>query len=241
MSFRCPRANASGIKKAGWSLAVLLFLSQVALAAPSDADLSAFSIWTKLQSDLVRELAVVNRCRLNRAECTDPAARRFLAIVDAGAQYGGRARIAHINRAANLAIRYQVNLTGEWTPALTALSEGSGDCKQFAVLKYEALRESGVPANRLQIMIVADKARYATHAVLAVREDSDWLVLNNRSSTLVSSRDFLGQFALLWTLNRGNPELDPRDRFARKTQEPCSLDSETPHLGEDATQCRVAY
>jgi len=160
------------------------------------------TVWTNLQVELDRDRETISDCRFSMTTCSDRAARRFIAIVDEGTGYEGRARIAHINRAANLAIRYRVENSGAWTSPLTALAAGTGDCKQFAVLKYAALEESGIAADRLRILIVEDKARHVAHAVVAIRDGTQWLVLNNRNSTLIEFDDFLRQYALLGTLNQ---------------------------------------
>jgi predicted transglutaminase-like cysteine proteinase len=160
-------------------------------------------VWTKLQSDLEGERAVVSHCRSSVETCASAAARRFVAIVEEGAAYEGRTRIAHINRAANLAIRSSTTaVTQKWTSPLATLSAGAGDCKQFAILKYAALLEAGIGPDRLRILVVEDKARRGAHAVVAAREGAQWLVLNNQTSTLVELDDFLKKRALLWRLDR---------------------------------------
>jgi predicted transglutaminase-like cysteine proteinase len=166
------------------------------------ANASPLLVWTKLQSELERERQVISNCRNDFESCESPAARRFIAIVDEGARYEDKARIAHINRAANLAIRSTTKPTQDWTSPLVALAAGAGDCKQFAILKYAALMDSGFRAEHLRILIVEDKPRRATHAVVAVRAGTQWLVLNNRTSTLVEFDEFLGRQALLWTLDQ---------------------------------------
>jgi len=196
------------MKKTGHALAGLLLLCQVAQAAPrpflpNAANEPALSIWTKLQSDLALERDLISRCRSAVETCPSPAARQFVAIVEEGLQYEGRARIAHINRAANLAIRPQIKPTRMWTSPLTTLAAGAGDCKQHAVLKYAALREAGFTADQLRIVIVEDKARQATHAVVAVLDGTQWLVLNNRGSALVDFDEFVERYTLLWRLDRG--------------------------------------
>jgi predicted transglutaminase-like cysteine proteinase len=205
-----------GVKKVGWFLAGLLLFGGLAQAETpefvSGADgASPLLVWTKLQSDLEHERLVISACRADIEGCTNSAARRFIAIIEEGARYDDRARIAHINRAANLAIRSMTKPTPNWTSPLAALTAGAGDCKQFAMLKYAALLESGFKAEHLRILVVEDKARRATHAVVAAREGNQWLVLNNRTSTLAAVDDFLSQQALLWTLDRAaSAEFLPR-------------------------------
>ena len=203
------------VKIAGPSLARLLLFGNAAQADPPGslaeaANASPLLVWTKLQSELERERQVISNCRTDVEGCTSPAARRFIAIVDEGARYDDKARVAHINRAANFAIRSTVKPTQDWTSPLAALAAGAGDCKQFAILKYAALMESGFGPEHLRILIVEDKPRHATHAVVAVRAGTQWLVLNNRTSTLVAFDDFLEQQALLWTLDRAaSAEISP--------------------------------
>lgn len=195
------------LKRAGLSLAGLLLFGSLA-RAESPGSLSGAAnaappfVWTKLQSELERERKVISHCRADIDGCTNPAARRFIAIIEQGVRYEGKARIAHINRAANFAIRSTPKPMQNWTTPLAALAAGAGDCKQFTVLKYAALIEAGLGAEDLRILIVKDKARRATHAVVAARAGTQWLVLNNRTSTLVEYGDFLKQQALLWTLDR---------------------------------------
>src|SRR4029077_15497162 len=61
--------------------------------------------WKALQSAIEEEQEVITACRSDLATCPSSAARRFIAIVDEGMPQDGKARIGHINRAANLAIR----------------------------------------------------------------------------------------------------------------------------------------
>ena len=209
--------HSTRTKKTGYVVAGLLFLCQIAQAAPrpfppDGAIEPAQFIWTKLKSDFALERDLIGRCRAAPENCPSPAARQFVAIVEEGLQYESRARIAHINRAANLAIRPQIERTRTWTSPLATLAAGTGDCKQYAVLKYAALLEAGFTADQLRIVIVEDKARQATHAVVAVRDGTQWLVLNNRGSALVDFDEFVERYALLWRLDRGaSEETAPQD------------------------------
>ena len=214
---------SSRIRKTGYALAGLLVLGQIAQAAPKPFPLDvanepAVFIWTKLKSDFALEQDAIGRCRGAAENCPSPAARQFVAIVEEGLQYEGRARIAHINRAANLAIRPQIKPTRTWTSPLTTLAAGTGDCKQYAVLKYAALLEAGFTTDQLRIVIVEDKSRQATHAVVAVLDGAQWLVLNNRSSALVDFDEFVERYALLWRLDPGAPQ-------------ETALQAETPEAG----------
>jgi predicted transglutaminase-like cysteine proteinase len=55
-----------------------------------------------------------------------------------------------------------------------------GDCEDFAIAKYTALRALGVPDNRMRIAIVHDQAKNIPHAILIVYTDAGALVLDNQ-------------------------------------------------------------
>ena len=65
----------------------------------------------------------------------------------------------------------------------------SGDCEDYAIAKYYALRSLGVPAEQLRVVALKDTIRGIGHAVLAVYMDGTAYILDNLSSmVLVHSR-----------------------------------------------------
>lgn len=133
-------------------------------------------------------------------------ALQFIAVVAEGAGYEGLARIGHINRAANLALRAfdgarSSDLHGKWTSPLATLAAGGGDCKQFAVLKYRALEDAGFAADDVRLVILQSRSLPETHAVVAVRNERRWLILDNRSMALVESDELLDRYIPLYTLD----------------------------------------
>jgi predicted transglutaminase-like cysteine proteinase len=159
--------------------------------------------WNDLQSQIDTEQAIVAQCRGEAKLCSSSAAARFVAILNQGEQHDGIARIGHINRAVNLAIQGLNNQKSEnWTPPLTALAQGSGDCKQYSVLKYVALTNVGFAREDLRIVIVMDKTVHRQHAVVAVRHAGRWLILDNRSSILVESSDVAAHYIPLNVLDQ---------------------------------------
>jgi predicted transglutaminase-like cysteine proteinase len=75
-----------------------------------------------------------------------------------------------------------------------------GDCKNYAVTKYAALGDAGIPANDRRLIIVHLKSpQQGAHLVVAVRISAQWVLLDNRSMTLVEStarHDYLPILAL---------------------------------------------
>jgi len=106
--------------------------------------------WRKVQDDWVIEREILERCRVDRERCPSRAALQFLTIVDGARNLAGRARLGYVNRAINLAIRPMNDLRNYkvpeiWTAPLATLANGAGDCTDYAIAKYYALGEVGIP------------------------------------------------------------------------------------------------
>lgn len=146
--------------------------------------------WRGLQPAMALEALILDLCRADRTLCP-PAAARFLDIVETARNRSGRARVGEINRAINLAIRpesdtarYQV--ADVWTTPLMTFATGTGDCEDYAIAKYVALREAGVAPEDLRIVIVRDAGLRQDHAVTAARVDGEWLILDNRHMIMLT-------------------------------------------------------
>jgi predicted transglutaminase-like cysteine proteinase len=149
--------------------------------------------WGALQSQLRSDEATLAMCRSDENECP-AAARAFLRIIEQGRTRQGRARIGEINRAVNLIIKpmsdwAQHGIDDVWSAPLATFATGAGDCEDYAIAKYLALRESGTVADDLRLVIVRDIRRGVLHAVVAVRFDGEWLILDNRHLALVSAAE----------------------------------------------------
>jgi predicted transglutaminase-like cysteine proteinase len=141
--------------------------------------------WLGLQRRLDDDMVQLALCDGDRDGCVSPAALQLLAIVDAGRSREGRARLGEINRAINLAVRAASDLAqyGEidvWTSPLVTFTSGAGDCEDYAIAKFAALRLAGIAPEDLRIVIVHDAMRGEDHAIAAAKLDGHWLTLDNR-------------------------------------------------------------
>jgi predicted transglutaminase-like cysteine proteinase len=163
--------------------------------------------WADLQSRIRSEEETLTACRAGSSECP-AAARRFLQIIELGRQHHGRARLGVVNRAVNLSIkpasdRAQYGVDDFWAAPLATLGAGAGDCEDYAIVKYVALREAGIVPSDLRLMIVRDTKRKTDHAVLAVRLGEEWLILDNRTLIMVSADDARQYYPLFVLDHRG--------------------------------------
>jgi predicted transglutaminase-like cysteine proteinase len=166
--------------------------------------------WRKVAADVAKEAEVLAACRRNMAECSPPA-RRFLAIINQIKSATGRHRLELANHLLNSAIRYtsdtaQYGLPDVWSSPLATLATGRGDCEDYAIAKYAALREAGVAARDLKLMLVIDRAVNEAHAVLTVRHEENWLVLDNRRAHISTDKQ-IGYFTPLFAIDHEGVKL----------------------------------
>lgn len=169
--------------------------------------------WHGVEAAIRAEHDVLVRCRAGAEPCP-PAAARFLAIVAAGRAHAGRARLGQINRAVNLAIRpmsdlAQHGVVDRWSSPLASLSTGLGDCEDYAIAKYVALQEAGVPPDDLRLVIVRDEAANVEHAVVTAHLDGRWIVLDNRYLALLTDKDMRGVAPLFVLDGQGVKQFAP--------------------------------
>jgi predicted transglutaminase-like cysteine proteinase len=66
----------------------------------------------------------------------------------------------------------------------------SGDCEDYAIIKYFTLKELGIPPEDMRIVVVRDTIRNLGHAVLVVYMQNDAYVLDNLSNVVLSNTRF---------------------------------------------------
>ena len=150
--------------------------------------------WLGVERKLDDERVQLALCDGDRARCVSPAALQFLAIVDNARAREGRARLGEINRAINLAIRSMSDMAqyGQidvWSSPLVTFTTGAGDCEDYAIAKFVALRMAGVSPDDLRIVVMRDTIRGEDHAVAMARLDGHWLTLDNRRMAMVEDAD----------------------------------------------------
>jgi predicted transglutaminase-like cysteine proteinase len=167
------------------------------------------SRWSDLQSRILADEKTIAACRTDETACT-PAARRFLSLAETGGKNEPRVQLGKINRAVNLAIRpasdwAQYGSADFWASPLQTLASGAGDCEDYAIVKYAVLRAQGMADSDLRLIIVNDDKHQTEHAILAVWDGLDWLILDNRTMFIVSA-DAARYYSPLFLLEQKTPQ-----------------------------------
>jgi predicted transglutaminase-like cysteine proteinase len=145
--------------------------------------------WRGVESDMIKEERVLERCRADAGSCPSYAAQ-FLRLINAVKSKSGRAQLDEANRSVNAAIRYVTDLSqwGEvdrWSAPLATFATAKGDCEDYAIAKYVALQDAGFPIDDLRVVLVRDRTLQQDHAVLAARLDGRWLILDSLRAELI--------------------------------------------------------
>jgi predicted transglutaminase-like cysteine proteinase len=148
--------------------------------------------WQRVEAEIARDREAIAQCRVSQS-CSGPA-QKLIDLSLEGAGRSDRARVGLINRAVDLAIRpvsdeKQWGVPDRWSDPFETLSSERGDCEDYAILKYTALLEAGFPKESLKIVVWKNRLPKEDHAVLAVRVDDQWLILDNITLALVRDTD----------------------------------------------------
>jgi predicted transglutaminase-like cysteine proteinase len=148
--------------------------------------------WTRVKAAIDRELDAVGQCRAH--DICSPAILKLIDLSTNGDGRTGRARVGLINRAVDLAIspasdEAQWGAADHWSAPSETLQSSRGDCEDYAILKYLALRAAGLSDDDVKVIVLKKIYPDEDHAAVAARVDGEWLILDNRTLTLVRDTD----------------------------------------------------
>jgi len=144
--------------------------------------LEALPQWQRVLREIDQESATYRACEDARNPCEPRALLAWQAMIRGQKGDEPMAQLRAVNRFVN---RWQSRTDQEnyqradyWASPLTFLRR-SGDCEDYAIMKYVSLRQLGFDAEQLRLVVVRDVLRDIAHAVLAVHVDEEVLILDN--------------------------------------------------------------
>jgi predicted transglutaminase-like cysteine proteinase len=117
------------------------------------------------------------------------------------------ARIDAVNRYVNTKVAFNSDsrmfgVEDRWSAAAETLRRAQGDCEDFAIAKMQMLRHAGFDDADLYLVVLRDTRRELDHAVLVVRADGRFLVLDNGTSRIMDS-DVMPEYRPILTYSGG--------------------------------------
>ncbi len=86
-----------------------------------------------------------------------------------------------------------------WATPIEFMERG-GDCEDYAIAKYVALRALGVPESRLRIAIVQDQRKNIPHAILVVYSERGPMILDNQIKAMQSANS-ISHYKPIFSIN----------------------------------------
>lgn len=87
-----------------------------------------------------------------------------------------------------------------WATPMEFIANG-GDCEDYAITKYVALRALGMPEERMRVAIVQDMQKNVPHAILIVYTDNGAMILDNQMKTVVNA-ERINHYKPIFSINR---------------------------------------
>lgn len=110
-------------------------------------------------------------------------------VISAARSASRQQQVEMINSWVNRRLRFVDDRQGgdSWASANQSLQRGAGDCEDYAIAKMKLLEAAGFDRHAMFLVIARDLVRQADHALLAVRIDSDLMVLDNMTDAVLPS------------------------------------------------------
>lgn len=147
------------------------------------------SHWQRVLDRLPELSEALAACAADPGRCTAPWMSAWLRARAAAADLDRDGQLRAVNRFFNrwpYRSDRETYEAAEYWAAPDEFMANSGDCEDYAIAKFFALRELGFANHELRIAVVYDTLRRIGHAVLAVYTGGDILILNNQTDTIAS-------------------------------------------------------
>jgi predicted transglutaminase-like cysteine proteinase len=149
--------------------------------------------WDRVRSWLQTNDAAWRDCANNPRACRTEAQSAWRGLLQEAQAGPASERLARLNEVFNRRPYLedeQVYGAGDYWANPQEFLANSGDCEDFAVAKYVALRHLGYRDDELRVVVLTDRIRDRIHAVLAVSVPGDVVILDSLSNEIFSHRDY---------------------------------------------------
>ena len=144
--------------------------------------------WTRVLDEMAQERAAFRACARDAGHCTSPSLRNWNRVLTAAAPLDRAGKIRMVNEFFNRwPYKEDRALYGrsEYWAGPREFMARSGDCEDYSIAKYFALRELGFDEDEMRIVILMDEIRGIGHAVLAIYQAEEILILDSLSNMIL--------------------------------------------------------
>lgn len=154
--------------------------------------LKALPNWTRVMATAETQTDEFYACDASKGVCS-PAALSWQKIIRQSMGLSPMEQLETVNSYFNR-WPYQLDIDVYGVPDYWATPgeflKLSGDCEDYSITKYYALRKLGVSVDDMRIVLLKDNIRNIAHAILAVSLDGESYVLDNLSDLVLSHRKY---------------------------------------------------
>jgi predicted transglutaminase-like cysteine proteinase len=151
------------------------------------SSLRALPQWSRVMASADAQSEAMLRCNPERESCS-AAALSWQKIIRESGGLPTLEKLQKVNAYFNRwPYRLDIEVYGvaEYWATPQEFLRLSGDCEDYSITKYYALKKLGVPVERMRIVLLTDSIRNIPHAVLAVRQGGESYVLDNLSDLVL--------------------------------------------------------
>jgi predicted transglutaminase-like cysteine proteinase len=165
--------------------------------------LAALPQWQRVLQKIEAERSTYRACAAAADDCPSRGAAAWQAMIRNQAARPPLGQLDTINRFLN-GWRYKEDTANYgrrdyWATPLEFFLR-SGDCEDYAIVKYVTLRQLGFAAEDLRVVVVRDVVRDLAHAVLAVYLDGQVYILDNLTRAVLPQEE-MAQYVPYYSIN----------------------------------------
>ncbi len=154
--------------------------------------LKALPHWSRVMASAETQTEAFYRCNPNTEVCS-PAALSWQKIIKQAQGQPEKEQLKMVNSFFNRwPYKLDIDVYGvsDYWATPGEFLKLSGDCEDYSITKYYALRKLGFPIDRLRIVLLKDNIRNISHAVLAVKLNDDSYILDNMTDLVLSHHKY---------------------------------------------------
>lgn len=158
--------------------------------------------WQRVLQRMTQEGAALRRCAADAEACETSAQRSWRTLIQEAKGLPRGEMLHKVNQFFNRwPYKFDQELYGlsEYWASPSEFMTRSGDCEDYAIAKFFALRHLGFDNDSMRVVILWDQIRGIGHAVLAIYEDDRILILDNLSRMIIADdryKHYIPQYSM---------------------------------------------